>query len=287
MSTPELVADTDVPFDLRLSEAELADVRETATSFVERVVDDAGADGAVVGLSGGVDSSTVASLAADAIEPERVHGLVMPSDVTSDESTTDGERVATELGIDYDVVDVSGVVDAVLDAAPDDGLRDEAAAGTEPARTAVGNVRVRARAVTNYVVANAENRVVLGTGNRSEAMTGYYTKYGDQAVDCNPIGPLYKQQVRQLATALGVPDRIVEKPPSAEMWLDQTDEDELGLDYDTLDAVLALHVDGPLSTAATVRTLDDVTAAQVDRVDDLVARSEHKRHMPPAPTLEL
>ncbi|ESS05698.1 MAG: NH(3)-dependent NAD(+) synthetase [uncultured archaeon A07HB70] len=287
MSTPELAADTDVPLDLRLSEAELVDVRETATSFVERVVDDAGADGAVIGLSGGVDSSTVASLAADALGPERVYGLVMPSDVTSAESTSDGERVATELGIDYDVVDVSGVVDAVLDAVPDDSLRDEAAADAEPARTAVGNVRVRARAVTNYVVANAENRVVLGTGNRSEAMTGYYTKYGDQAVDCNPIGPLYKQQVRQLATALDVPDRIVEKPPSAEMWLDQTDEGELGLDYDTLDAVLALHVDGPLSAAATVRTLDDVTAAQVDRVDDLVARSEHKRQMPPAPALEL
>lgn len=287
MSTPELAADTDVPLDLRLSEAELVDVRETAASFVERVVDDAGADGAVIGLSGGVDSSTVASLAADALGPERVYGLVMPSDVTSAESTSDGERVATELGIDYDVVDVSGVVDAVLDAVPDDSLRDEAAADAEPARTAVGNVRVRARAVTNYVVANAENRVVLGTGNRSEAMTGYYTKYGDQAVDCNPIGPLYKQQVRQLATALDVPDRIVEKPPSAEMWLDQTDEGELGLDYDTLDAVLALHVDGPLSAAATVRTLDGVTAAQVDRVDDLVARSEHKRQMPPAPALEL
>jgi len=285
MSSPELAADADVPLDLRLSEAELADVRETATSFVERVVDDAGADGAVVGLSGGVDSSTVASLAVEALGPERVHGLVMPSDVTRAASTSDGERVAEELGVDYDVVDVSGVVDAVLDAAPDDGLGDDAAEGVEPARTAVGNVRVRARAVMNYLVANAENRVVLGTGNRSEAMTGYYTKYGDQAVDCNPIGPLYKAQVRQLATDLGVPDRIVEKPPSAEMWLDQTDEDELGLDYDTLDAVLALHVDGPLSATATVRALDGVTAAQVDRVDDLVARSEHKRHMPPAPDL--
>jgi NAD+ synthetase len=282
MSTPELAADTDVPLDLRLSEAELVDVRETATSFVERVVDDAGADGAVIGLSGGVDSSTVASLAADALGPERVYGLVMPSDVTSAESTSDGERVATELGIDYDVVDVSGVVDAVLDAVPDDSLRDEAAADAEPARTAVGNVRVRARAVTNYVVANAENRVVLGTGNRSEAMTGYYTKYGDQAVDCNPIGPLYKQQVRQLATALEVPDRIVEKPPSAEMWLDQTDEGELGLDYDTLDAVLALHVDGGLSVSATARALD-VDPSVVERVRGMHEASAHKRRMPPGP----
>jgi NAD+ synthase len=285
MSTTDLVVDTDVPLDLTFSDEELAAVRRRATEFVAGVVDDADADGAVIGLSGGIDSSTVAYLAAAALGPENVHGLVMPSDVTSDESTSDGERVAEELGIECDVVDVSGVVDAVLDAAPDAGLRERAATGTDPARTAVGNVRVRARAVMNYVVANAEGRVVLGTGNRSEAMTGYYTKYGDQAVDCNPIGPLYKQQVRQLAADLGVPDRIVEKPPSAEMWLDQTDEGELGLDYDTLDAVLALHVDGPLSAAATVRALDDVTEAQVARVDELVAASEHKRHMPPAPEL--
>lgn len=285
MSATDLVVDTDVPLDLTFSEEELATVRERATAFVASVVEDAGADGAVIGLSGGIDSSTVAYLAAEALGPEDVHGLVMPSDVTSEESTSDGERVAEELGIEYDVVDVAPVVASVLDAAPDAGLRERAEAGTEPARTAVGNVRVRARAVMNYVVANAENRVVLGTGNRSEAMTGYYTKYGDQAVDCNPIGPLYKQQVRQLAAAVGVPDRIVEKPPSAEMWLDQTDEGELGLDYDTLDAILALHVDGPCSTAATVRALDGVTEAQVERVDELVAASEHKRQMPPAPEL--
>ena len=285
MSTMDPVVDADVPLDLTFSEAELVEVRERTTEFVASVVEDADADGAVVGLSGGIDSSTVAYLAAEALGPEAVHGLVMPSDVTSDESTSDGERVAEELGIEYDVIDVAPVVDAVLDAAPDERLRDRAAAGTDPARTAVGNVRVRARAVLNYVVANAEGKVVLGTGNRSEAMTGYYTKYGDQAVDCNPIGPLYKQQVRQLAADLEVPDRIVEKPPSAEMWLDQTDEGELGLDYDTLDAILALHVDGPLSTAATVRALDDVTEAQVERVDELVAVSEHKRHMPPAPEL--
>ena len=283
MSQTNLV--DDVPLDLRLSETEIEDVRETAAEFVASVVEDADADGAVIGLSGGVDSTTVAYLAVEALGPDRVHGLVMPSDVTDESSTTDGERVAEALGIGYDVVDVAPVVESVLAAAPDAGLRDRAESGAEPARTAVGNVRVRARAVLNYLVANAEGRVVLGTGNRSEAMTGYYTKYGDQAVDCNPIGPLYKQQVRQLATALGVPERIVEKPPSAEMWLDQTDEDELGVGYDTLDAILALHVDGPLSAAATVRALEGVTETQVDRVDDLVAASEHKRHMPPAPDL--
>jgi NAD+ synthase len=134
----------------------------------------------------------------------------------------------------------------------------------------------------NYFVANHENRIVLGTGNRSEALTGYFTKYGDQAVDCNPIGNLYKQQVRQLAASLGLPNELVMKTPSAEMWLGQTDEEEMGLDYDTLDAILALHVDGPLSKTATVRELG-VAPEQVERVVDLYERSVHKRRMPPAP----
>jgi len=146
-----------------------------------------------------------------------------------------------------------------------------------------GNVYVRTRAVCNYFVANAENRVVLGTGNRAEAMTGYYTKYGDQAVDCNPIGNLYKQQVRQLAAHVGVPRDLVMQEPTAGMWEGQTDAEELGLDYDTVDAILALCVDGGLSQSATTRELD-VPAAAVNRVVELYEASAHKRAMPPAPS---
>jgi len=259
--------------DLLLSEAELETRREHITAFIERVVADAGAEGAVLGLSGGIDSTLTAHLAVEALGEEGLHGLVLPSDVNTDRNMSDAERVAELLEIEYDVIDINPVVDAFVDAAPDHAAAD---------RMALGNVRVRTRAVINYFVANAEGRVVLGTGNRSEAMTGYFTKYGDQAVDCNPIGNLYKCQVRQLARHVGVPDEFVEKPPSAEMWEGQTDEEEMGLGYDTLDAILALHVDGPFSKSATVRTLD-VPESAVERVVDLVAGSEHKRHMPPAP----
>jgi NAD+ synthase len=259
--------------DLLLSEAELETRREHITAFIERVVADAGAEGAVLGLSGGIDSTLTAHLAVEALGEVGLHGLVLPSDVNTDRNMSDAERVAELLEIEYDVIDINPVVDAFVDAAPDHAAAD---------RMALGNVRVRTRAVINYFVANAEGRVVLGTGNRSEAMTGYFTKYGDQAVDCNPIGNLYKCQVRQLARHVGVPDEFVEKPPSAEMWEGQTDEEEMGLGYDTLDAILALHVDGPFSKSATVRTLD-VPESAVERVVDLVARSEHKRHMPPAP----
>lgn len=271
MSNSEIVEDTP-SLDLRLSETELDAHRERIIEFITGTVDDAGADGAVLGLSGGIDSTLTAYLACEALDPERVYGLVMPSEVNSEENMSDAERVAQTLEMPYDVIEIEPIVEKIVGTFPE--------AGED--RTAVGNVRVRTRAVLNYLVANHENRIVLGTGNRSEALTGYFTKYGDQAVDCNPIGNLYKVQVRQLARHVGVPDDLVEKDPTAGMWTGQTDEEEMGLGYDTLDRVLALHVDGPLSAAATVSTLD-IDHPVVERVEELYARSDHKRHMPPAP----
>ncbi|KAB1197983.1 MULTISPECIES: NAD+ synthase [Haloferax] len=261
------------PLDLRLSDDELEAHREHITSFIRDTVDAAGADGAVLGLSGGIDSTLTAFLAVEALGEDGLHGLVMPSVANAEDMMSDAEGVAEMLGIEYDVVEIQPIAEKFFDTFP------EAANN----RMAAGNVYVRTRGVLNYFVANHENRIVLGTGNRAEAMTGYFTKYGDQAVDCNPIGNLYKQQVRQLAAHVGVPEDLVLQTPSAEMWSGQTDESELGLTYDVLDAILALHVDGPLSMSATVRHLG-VSEQQVDRVVELVKRSAHKRSMPPAPT---
>jgi NAD+ synthase len=270
-----------LPVELGLSESELEDRRGRITEFVASVVGDAGAEGAVIGLSGGIDSTLTAHLAVEALGADAVRGLVMPSEANTDENMSDAERVAEDLGIEYDVVAVQPIVEAFEAAYPvDDPLEERVE--SDPLRTALGNVAVRTRGVLNYFVGNAENRIVLGTGNRSETLTGYFTKYGDQAVDCNPIGNLYKYQVRQLAAHLGVPEDLVEKPPSAEMWTGQTDEGEMGLTYDALDAILMLHVDGPFSRSATVETLG-VPESAVDRVVDLYEASEHKRHMPPAP----
>ncbi len=266
-----LLDGTDV--DLLLSEAEIEARRERIVEFIAETVDDAGAEGAVLGLSGGIDSTTTAYLAVEALGSDDLRGLLMPSEVNADADRTDAERVAETLGIEYDVVDIAPVVDSFVEAAPD-GVADD--------RTALGNVRVRTRAVLNYFVANAEDRVVLGTGNRSEALAGYYTKYGDQAVDCNPIGNLYKSRVRQLARHLGVPEDLVERTPTAGMWEGQTDEEEMGLGYDELDGVLALHVDGPFSKSATCRTLG-LPESTVERVVEMYKESEHKRRMPPAP----
>ncbi|MCQ4335017.1 NAD+ synthase [Natronomonas sp. F2-12] len=259
--------------ELLFSEAELETRRQHIVDFIAEMADSAGAEGAVIGLSGGIDSTTVAYLACEALGADAVHGLLMPSSVNPKDDETDADRVAKELGIECDTIAINPIVDAFVDAAPDHAAED---------RMALGNVRVRTRAVLNYFVANAESRLVLGTGNRSEAATGYFTKYGDQAVDCNPIGNLYKCQVRQLARALGVPEDLVTRTPTAAMWEGQTDEEEMGLGYDELDVILALHVDGPLSKHATVETLE-VPEEAVDRVVELYETSAHKRAMPPAP----
>lgn len=277
MSDVEALPGEELPIEIRLSEDELEVHREHITEFIEETVDAAGVDGAVIGLSGGIDSTLTAFLAAEALGSNRIHGLVLPSAVNPDESMSDAERVAESLDIAYDVTEINPIVDAFFDAYP---------AG-EDDRTAAGNVRVRARAVLNYFVANTENSIVLGTGNRSESLTGYFTKYGDQAVDCNPIGNLYKRQVRQLARHVGVPDDLVEKAASAEMWEGQTDAEEMGVTYALLDSVLVLHIDGPLSKRATAETLD-ISESAIERVEALYRQSKHKRRMPPAPeTLDL
>ena len=258
--------------DLRFSEAELDRHRDHITDFIRDRVDAAGAEGAVLGLSGGIDSTLTAYLAVDALGAENVHGLVLPATVSSGENMSDAERVAQDLEISYDVIEIEPIVDSLLAAYPD----------AEGDREAVGNARARVRAVLNYLVANHEARLVLGTGNRSEAAVGYFTKYGDGAVDCHPIGNLYKAQVRQLATHVGVPEDLVTKTPTAELWDDQTDEDEMGVSYETLDSILATHIDGPLSVAATARLLE-IEEQTVEKIRGMYERSEHKRQVPPAP----
>ncbi|WP_439027597.1 NAD+ synthase [Haloarchaeobius sp. DT45] len=259
--------------DLRFSEAELAAQRDHIVSFIQETVEAAGADGAVLGLSGGVDSTTTAYLAVEALGKENVRGLVLPASVSSEENMSDAERVAETLEIEYDTIEIGPIVDQLVDVIP----------GADESTVAVGNARARLRGVVNYYVANEENRIVLGTGNKAEALTGYFTKYGDQAVDCNPIGNLYKQQVRQLAAYLGAPDDLAEKEATAELWADQTDAQEMGVDYDTVDAVIALHIEGGASTTATARELG-IDEEDVETVRGLYERSEHKRHMPPAPS---
>ncbi len=273
MAEAETVVRATDPLDLTFSEAELDAHREHITAFIQSQLDAAGVDRAVMGLSGGIDSTLTSHLAVEALGRDSVHGLVMPSEVNRAENMSDAERVANDLlGIDYDVVEINPLVDAFLEAYPD----------AADHQLAVGNLRVRCRAVLNYLVGNHEDAMVLGTGNRSEALVGYFTKYGDGAVDCHPIAPLYKQQVRQLAKHVGVPDDLAEKTASAEMWTGQTDAGEMGMTYDTLDSILALHIDGGVPKDATADHIG-VPPSAIEQVREMYEASAHKRAVPPGP----
>lgn len=270
----------DDPLNMSFSTAELETQREHITSFISDQYEAAGANVAVIALSGGIDSTLTSHLAVETLGTANVYGLVLPSEVNRAENMSDAERIASELlDIEYDVIEIEPLVEAVLDVNPNIDPSDR---DSEQLQMTVGNLRARLRGVLNYVAANRRGGIVIGTGNRSEAAVGYFTKYGDGAVDCHPIANLYKQQVRQLARHLGVPEDLVSKTPSAGLWADQTDEGELGVGYDTLDSILALHVDGPLSVSATASEIG-VAEGTVEHVRSLHERSAHKRHAPPGP----
>jgi len=220
----------------------------------------AGADGFVAGLSGGVDSATSAALAVHAIGPEHVLAALMPCH-SQPEDTALGQLVADTFSIPTVTVYLSGAYDALVAALPPSG---------HPLASA--NVKPRLRMITLYYLAQSHNYLVLGSGNRTEIEVGYYTKFGDGGVDLLPLGGLYKTQVWELARELGVPQEVIERPPTAGLWPGQTDEGEMGITYAELDQVLAA-----IETGDT----DRVVPATLQKVQEMIARSAHKRALPP------
>jgi len=219
---------------------------------------EAGARGFVVGLSGGVDSAVVAALAQRAAGAH-VLGVLMPCHSLPEDRKL-ADLLAQTFGIETITVDLTAAYDALLAALP---------LGSE---LALSNLKPRLRMTTLYYLANERNYLVVGTGNRSELMVGYFTKYGDGGVDLLPLGNLLKTQVWALARELGVPDDIVSRPPSAGLQPGQTDEADLGITYAELDRTLKALDQGDTSGT------DPTTLA---RVQAMIARSAHKRAMPP------
>jgi NAD+ synthase len=240
--------------------------------WLERQLAVSNARGFVVGLSGGVDSAVVARLCQLARDQDTLCVLLPCHSDPQDEA--DATLVADHFRLPTVRVDLARPYDALLEAGrealgalhrseehPPDDLR---------ARLPIANVKPRLRMTTLYFVANSFNYLVAGTGNRSELAIGYFTKYGDGGVDLLPIGHLVKSQVRALARELGVPERVIEKPPSAGLWLGQTDEEEMGFTYADLERYLQ---EGPQSVAPAV-------ALKIER---LARASEHKRKALPVP----
>jgi NAD+ synthase len=230
---------------------------EALVAWLRAQVEASGGSGLVVGLSGGIDSSVVAVLCARAF-PRASLGLIMPCH-SLPQDAEHAALAAAHAGLPVRTVDLSAAYDALLERCEQDGA--------EALRAlARANLKPRLRMATLYFHANLLNYRVAGTGNRSELEVGYFTKYGDGGVDLLPLGGLVKTEVRRLAVHLGVPQPIIDKPPSAGLWAGQTDEGELGLTYDELDRYL---------------TGGSVAPALAERVRARQAASRHKRALPP------
>ncbi len=234
--------------------------------FLHDAITKVGFQRAVIGLSGGIDSALVAYLTAEAIGAENVLALRMPYKTSSAASLEDAQKVIEALGLRSDTVDITPMVDPLLARFPDmSALRR-------------GNVMARMRMVVLYDQSAAFGGLVIGTSNKTESLLGYSTIYGDNAAAVQPIMDLYKAQVRQLSAEMGVPRSILEKPPSADLWEGQTDEDELGFTYDMADQVLYLLVDERYTVEEAVA--EGFERAFVAQLWRQVRRNHYKRTMP-------
>ena len=238
--------------------------------FLREEVKKAGFEKVVVGLSGGVDSSLTAFLSVMALGKENVIGISMPYKSSSSDSVEDAKLVAETLSIEFHVVDITPQIDAYLERFELDRVR-------------LGNKLARERMSILYDFAHFKKGLVVGTSNKTELLVGYSTRWGDGAYDINPIGDLYKTQVWQIAQFVGVPEKIVKKTPTADLWAGQTDEGELGIDYHTLDKILCAYVELRLRKEEIVRA--GFPEDKVDRVLKLVKTSQFKRK--PSPICKL
>ncbi|ANM29566.1 NAD synthetase [Acidobacteria bacterium Mor1] len=237
------------------------------TDFIAREVRRTGHHKVVLGLSGGLDSALSAFLGAKALGPESVHAVLMPYRSSSADSLADAQKVVDALGIHAETVEISSMVDGFV-----------GVTSGEIDRNRLGNVMSRCRMTVLFDRSAAHRALVLGTSNKTELLLGYGTLNGDLASAINPLGDLYKAQVRQLSAHLGVPRSILDKPPSADLWPDQSDEKELGFSYDEVDRLLALLIDARISRASALER--GFSPEMIDRVTKLVLRSQFKRRLP-------
>jgi NAD+ synthase len=249
--------------------------------FIRSQLDQAGFSRVVLGLSGGVDSATVAYLCAEAIGADNVLAVRMPYRTSSEASEADALRVVTALGCRTERVDITPMVDPMLAMISDP----DAPVPSDELNVRSGNVMARQRMMVLFDRSASFAALVAGTSNKTEALLGYGTLHGDMAAGLAPIGDLYKTQLRAVATYLGVPAEILDKPPSADLWPGQTDEGELGRTYDLLDRTLFALVDRRWTADRCVRA--GLDRDLVEWVASRVARMEFKRQQPPVAKLSL
>ena len=237
------------------------------TGFIKETVAAVHAEGAVVGISGGIDSAVVVKLCADALGADRVHAIFMPVNGTPKDDYRQTESMCQAWGVRYDVIDIQPAADAFA--------KMILKPGDDPLQK--GNMMSRCRMIVLFDAARREKRLVFGTTNRSELLMGYMTKFGDGAEDASPICRFYKTQIWEIARLIGVPGEIIDKVPTAGLWDGQTDEEEMGVTYLALDKALNVMEQG--ATDAEMAEAAGITEEKAAEIRTQVSRMEHK-HLP-------
>jgi len=241
-------------------------VEDILTSFLRNEVQKFGFRSVAIGLSGGIDSAVVIELAVRAFGAGHVLGVMMPYRSSSPESLEHAEIMVSRLGIRSEVVDISPAVDAFVRSVPEGDLLRR------------GNIMARTRMVYLYDISARDGRLIIGTSNKTELLLGYGTLFGDMASAVNPVGDLYKTQLRGLARYLGIPEPLIAKVPSADLWEGQSDEADLGFSYEDADSILYMMLEKRMDRQSILA--EGVPAAFYDRVRKMVVSNQYKRMMP-------
>ena len=241
-------------------------VEKKITTFIADAVINSNLNGLVIGLSGGIDSSVVLELACKTLPRHNILGLIMPYDgITPQNDIDDALAIAKDKGIDYRVIPINSIHDSFMKDLVNDKI-------------ASGNLNARIRMSLLYYHANLMNRLVIGTGDKSEIKLGYYTKYGDGGIDLLPIGDLYKLQIRKLATHMKIKSEIINKKSSPQLWKNHSAEDEIGLSYELIDSVLVC-IEESIDTKE-ISNILNIEKKLVDKIVKMIDKSHHKKILP-------
>lgn len=256
-------------------ELDFPEVEKRITRFIKEYVSNTNANGVVLGLSGGIDSATIAALCSKALGNENVLALLMPEKETRNQKDIDDAKaIAEQFKIETQMVDLTPIVESFYEAIPVFDQSD---------KLCKGNVKARTRMVVLYYYANRLSKIVCGSSDKSETLMGYFTKWGDGAADIVPIMDLYKTQVRKLAIHLGIPEDLALKPSTPALWPNQSAETELGIKYETLD--LILHGLERFMVTEEIAAQLNIQKTTVEEVKSRWLASEHKRRMPITPKI--
>ena len=257
-------------------ELDLPEVEKRIKRFIKEYVENAGADGIVLGLSGGIDSGTVAAMSSLSVGGSRVTGLMLPEKETyNSKDIDDAKFVAKKFCLKTQVCNITPVLEGFYNTIP---IFDRAD------KLCKGNIKARTRMICLYYYANKLNKIVCGSSDKSETMMGYFTKWGDVAADISPLMDLYKTQVRKLAEHIGIPSELAAKPSTPALWPNQLAETELGIKYETLD--LILYGLEKFMTTKEIAQQISVKKSLIEKVRNRWLSVEHKRRLPLAPKVE-